>query len=146
MARKICHEKRWRQHPADVPVATFYQNNIWLKERAGLRCCSCRLGYCSGVIVIKNPVTAAILFSLFFAASASLAAETPETTSVESPVADENARSQTIDGLKTEEKSTFEFGVAAAALQVPAYPSSSVKNDRFFGACLLYTSPSPRDS
>ena len=99
-----------------------------------MRCRRGRLGYCSGVIVIKNPVTAAILFSLFFAASAALAAETPETTSVESPVADENARSQTIDGLKTEEKSTFEFGVAAAALQVPAYPSSSVKNDRFFGA------------
>ena len=80
--------------------------------------------------------------SAFLSASVVSAAET---TSVDSePVSGDKQSPETgtpgssgttgTGGLKTEAKPTFEFGVAAAALQVPAYPSSAVKNDRFFGA------------
>ncbi len=98
----------------------------------------------SGASVIKIPVTSLVLLSVLFAASAALAEEASQPNPVSSGPAAESssiADAQSADtpdtsasGLKTEAKPTFEFGVAAAALRVPAYPSSSVKNDRFFAA------------
>jgi len=88
----------------------------------------------SGVTDINKLVTTSILFTVLFAAGTVYADETPDTNNVDTPADTEISEGQTIEGLRTEAKSTFEFGVAAAALRVPAYPSSSVKNDRFFGA------------
>ncbi len=86
--------------------------------------------------------------TVLFAAGAVCATETSQTTTVDSesapaiprdpdpqiPDTEDPEFELNADGLRTERKPTFEFGVAAAALQVPAYPSSSVKNNRFFGA------------
>lgn len=74
-------------------------------------------------LIIRNIAKALSLFTLIFLIPVFL------TSVLFAPVfAQETSDSE----VKTEGKPRFEFGLASAALQVPAYPSSSVNTERLF--------------